>query len=830
MVRTASQTRRRAALDWLSVAQTPLRPQDLWTALRVGECVDIEEIEAIVTNSRDVDEEKAIATLEELLGPSIVIQHESSGKRVVTPAGNPEKAATTSEAHATAAKACMAICAVTTLHLGHLRDPGVMSSLITYAWTFWNTHLSRSNLDLSAEDTSSLIDSMALRVFVDILAFLLTLNDFITGPITFPTTESRLGCVAAVRAAQQSLAAPIAPLSMLIRRAECAPALQSSRRIFEGSSIAKSRHKFPSVVGVSGINVLSVDHILLQTEQLYGATERQTVVSLAETARGLRAVCLAFSRPPLYEQLLKEFDGVWSPTDILYHTATWTETLARYPYWNELTGGSSYSSFKTALAADPSPSLSHLILARLWTDEEPATPDPNARSSEEAARQPAKPTCVSKGRWHAAEIVYRLKGAKSDSPTFTVNDARLLSQRTSSFVMVPATMHSSGDVTAYISPLFAASLPRFFRKKLASFLARPQASHFLKGLDDFSSGALTGASPRFWPQIKAAILADGYRSAAGLFAIAILCYHVKRVLFPWLGAYMYHSPLEDLRLALGNPDVFLDDSLSFSWVWAAAMYAQKVLFDFLAGLAIGLLDRNEGRLPPNIQESLRARGATASARRWADRAMAAVKVGYLTWALTAAEWAFDRSVSTVAFMVAFARLVRGGDAEHLALGDVLKRRWLRAAYVAWHMMVYLTTAMCPLVWLSATAALRGEPAGLLCLLGVGGGVWAALRYRARLIIALELGGMFAVLGAAAAVGALLAWEFVADPLGLDGSTAAARRVGERARKALPRDGAARVGILRRTPVGAVELPLRMEAGAEEKAEKQTTLDTWVRKQ
>ncbi|EJT68703.1 hypothetical protein, variant, partial [Gaeumannomyces tritici R3-111a-1] len=78
--------------------------------------------------------------------------------------------------------------------------------------------------------------------------------------------------------------------------------------------------------------------------------------------------------------------------------------------------------------------------------------------------------------------------------------------------------------------------------------------------------ALSVGTLRLWTDCKAVTLAGGccggYRSTALLLAAALLLNHARRVLLPWLGAYVHAHPVESLRVARSRPDLLVEETLA----------------------------------------------------------------------------------------------------------------------------------------------------------------------------------------------------------------------------------------------------------------------------
>ncbi|KAK3317409.1 hypothetical protein B0T19DRAFT_469064 [Cercophora scortea] len=825
----------RSALMWLSIAERPLRAHELWIALQVEESKDVEHIERLLTDSAYVDEAKAVSSLRDMLGSLVSFSSSpDDAARNPNPAGHvyvslcdpelrtflnylgdldvPEQLLTlafsTSQAHIFAASVCMVICSVSTLHLANVHDETVASSLTLYAWSHWGSHLALSGVSLANANAAGLADSMIFGVCTDVLVLLLSLNDFVTGPITFPATEDRTRCAALVREVQEALERPLFLLAIAVQHEAYSQILQGARQIFEASKYSSGPSTTPAAaaesttssvfvpgLGVSSktasttskVTTLHIDNLLTSTQPLLGEGERQVVVGFAEAARGLRSLCMLV------------------PLDILINAANWMEAVASYPFWHELPKFTSHNPLVISNTADPNYDTALLVLSRLRKDGS-RPPASTTRVASQLATTASKslPLGISPSRYYAAATIDKLNALRSGKPTtFTINDLRLLnSQRTSSFATFPFQLsQTSTPPASALAPFIPASLRRFYHATLTPLFSRFIAPTILKPLDDFGSGAFTGGLSSTWPLLKSALLASGYRTALAHFAIAIILHHIRGILTPWLNAYMWYTPMEDLRLALSNPDVFLDTALSFSWSWVLFSYAQKYVCDLLGGLTIGLLIIDEGRVPPNVLETLQS---TPAAIPFFERLMEAGKIGYIAWIFGTVDYIFTRAVNTVAFLVAWYKLLAGGDAEYIALGNIVKSHWMKLPLMAWQLFYYVRQGFWPLIWGSVLCAVIGQPGLLLVFLGVIGGVTALIKFRSTFFMALEVSGLFVVLGFVVVVLALLGVEFADDPLGLKASTAVARKRGIRARGVLPPGANGRTQILS----GRAALPVR----------------------
>ncbi|KAK4185425.1 hypothetical protein QBC35DRAFT_389545 [Podospora australis] len=260
----------------------------------------------------------------------------------------------------------------------------------------------------------------------------------------------------------------------------------------------------------------------------------------------------------------------------------------------------------------------------------------------------------------------------------------------------------------------------------------------------------TATNTSAWQHLKVSLLSHGYPSAFTQILIAVVINHIRSILFPWLGTYLwYHHPLEDLRLARSNPEVFLDEMFSsLQWSWALGSFLHKGVVDYLAGVALACITKDTERREKN---------------RGTEREREILKlyhVSYLLWIFSCLEYVFTRTVHTLAFALAVGKLLSGKRAEWTALGMVVKKHWHKVPIVVWKMGWYITYGILPLGWASVNCAVQKKGAGLLVAVGGAvGGVVGIILYRSVFYIALQVSGMFVALGLSVAGVVILGWEF-----------------------------------------------------------------------
>ena len=299
-------------------------------------------------------------------------------------------------------------------------------------------------------------------------------------------------------------------------------------------------------------------------------------------------------------------------------------------------------------------------------------------------------------------------------------------------------------------------------------------------------------STQQWLELKSALLADGHCAAISQILVAIILNHIRIIFCPWLGSYVrYESPLEDLRLALLNPEVFLDQALSSSYGldWLVFGHTFKHIVDIVGGQAME-------KMLALVAERRKPGGTFVSNGKREAMIMGALRVIYLVWVLANVEYVFTRSINTYSFLVAYYKLlmparynfgrVKGSlEVRHFILSMVLEKHLIQLPIHFWQLIWYIWYGLLPLLRKSVVRLLAGHPGLMLGIASVVGGVTAVIQYRSVFFISLQFSGMFVALGFAVMAVVWLAVEFVSDPVGLKLSTALAMKQGEDIKSKLP---------------------------------------------
>ncbi|KAK3312993.1 hypothetical protein B0H66DRAFT_569326 [Apodospora peruviana] len=315
---------------------------------------------------------------------------------------------------------------------------------------------------------------------------------------------------------------------------------------------------------------------------------------------------------------------------------------------------------------------------------------------------------------------------------------------------------------------------------------------FLKSLH---ASLLGGLEPQFcgqksipetYPKLKSSVLADGYRAAFVRILIAIFINHIWTILFARLNVSgaMWYTPMENLRLARSNPDVFFVEFHSYS--------GMSLFLFALYHLALRYVGQTAAASMIAEKHSFSA----GQPRR--EDALAEIRnVGYIVWVFATTELLFSRGVNMYAWFIAMSSLVSGEDAGYAVLKSVVGTHMyqvLGVGVVAFHGTVKILLPLC--LEALRLVVFNGQP-GLALFIGfLVGAVSAVIAYRSIFFIALEVSGMFVATGWLVVALLVFATWFVDDRKGLKMNTVFARERGSRAKRLLSKEQTERVEILR----------------------------------
>ncbi|KAL2192690.1 hypothetical protein P885DRAFT_47098 [Corynascus similis CBS 632.67] len=428
---------------------------------------------------------------------------------------------------------------------------------------------------------------------------------------------------------------------------------------------------------------------------------------------------------------------------------------------------------------------------------------------------------VSPLRWKAACLVYHVKRLFSRGTTcelltpsgaldalhHTSHDETFLSLTNGPPVLFSTVVHA---ILSRITKL----LPNIFGSLYTPIFAILPNIRTYPGFNEFIILLLFFYSPNKSNTIsgggntRPTTTSSSYRTAITHLVIAATLNHVRRVLFPGILGGNHHplcctatgddggSPLEDLRLAMSNPDVFVAAALAgcsggggrrgwWEWLgwflraagggllvkWAADLTIGVVFKKLLLSAVVGdagwakeMKERDINERAKRNQHHVQRAGRRENGAR--EARLAVVKVGYLVWLLMTAEYTFTRAVNAAAWLMACYKSFSGDEMGRLAFRKAMERKRLQGSLVMCQVVHYSMTWFGPLLWRSSQSAGRGQPGSLLALIGIVWGVWILLRYRSTFFIALQISGVFVFLGYLLVGFGVFGREFLQDPLGI----------------------------------------------------------------
>lgn len=683
-----------------------------------------------------------------------------------------------SEAHQYALSVCLGICRVTTLGFGNLRNerPHLLG-LVTYAWTYWSVHhrLAYNYVLLSDRYllNAALMEQLRCTtrdVLFDTVKLLIELNgrlipfanqlthdgvderillgkdalDLLHLPLCLLSNMIKVAPVDPIREMSEDLAMGrrICRNSMYLQPTDRTMAEESLSRTFPSGlhynmvpdtipAFTVTTHERPTAnlarawPGFSGLNT-DILLTVVKGQTALGSC-RETIVILVEAARQIRLLSMLIAHD------LSKNPAFTTTTSLetLVNVADFLEALACYPFWDLMPKPYSEQYFEVA---ETHPG-SRVYLGRYldWANNEKSfiehREDLRARVGS-SGQKPNTQTRLSSSQHFALglkrDIFPRPNNGPWDDQTDTSNGKRGPSPGARIF----AHLH--------------------------------QVSIF------------PDLGPVDWVylQVKLALISDGCISALAKITMAIVANHVRTIFVPWLGIGIWQNPLEQLRLARSNPEVFLDEFHAQTWAFILFSLAQSGALESLAYTTVRKVANSqlvENRLLAKYRGENPALGV----------------VWYITWLFTSVEYLFSAGVVLFAVILAFWKLARGGsETANLALWMVIGNHWPKMIFTGGQMVYFLFVQFLPVLSIAVESAADGCIGLSLFIAGLVALVRAIIVYRSFFFIALEASGMFVAIGwFLVGCWILLAW-FWDDPAGVKHTVAHAMRSGEVARKCL----------------------------------------------
>ena len=214
--------------------------------------------------------------------------------------------------------------------------------------------------------------------------------------------------------------------------------------------------------------------------------------------------------------------------------------------------------------------------------------------------------------------------------------------------------------------------------------------------------------PAYPDPVRVFLFEHGASRAAIRILVAIALNHIRRVLVPWLGQFLWYHAVADLKAARSSPSRYLEDATVYGWLpfaaWMVSASALPRLRGFLLKAAL-YDDTGDG---------------------WA--------VLYLTAGLIALEAAYVRTCWTFAQLYAYAALFAGGVPERDFLETLLAERPAKITAQLGLILGWLVYAVLPVL----VTGLEGRWARLLAHGAVWSGTAYVMKHSDRFVLALEM--------------------------------------------------------------------------------------------
>lgn len=264
-----------------------------------------------------------------------------------------------------------------------------------------------------------------------------------------------------------------------------------------------------------------------------------------------------------------------------------------------------------------------------------------------------------------------------------------------------------------------------------------------------------------YDQLKGSLLRHGHLSAALCVIAAVVANHIRRVLVPWSGQFIWYHAMTGMKLARTSPHHYIEDSISFELHTAVFWICQIAVIEAIRRRLLDFIVHARKRGNPT-QGGWREKAAlrkldtvSLSAFDRSDVMLDLCAVLFLASSLTMLEHAYAESCWCASQIYALTRLCysAGGSAKHLFEIDI-KVLIQRLFVVRWLLQRFIPNA-------HLTA--RAIASGGLTLPALHFAIWRGtaylVRYSNKYFIFLELSDMLVTFGwMAIGLCLLLSWK------------------------------------------------------------------------
>lgn len=306
-------------------------------------------------------------------------------------------------------------------------------------------------------------------------------------------------------------------------------------------------------------------------------------------------------------------------------------------------------------------------------------------------------------------------------------------------------------------------------------------------------------------------VSGGFARSFAIVVFAVLTNHVRRMVFPSLGVGGFGGPIATLKLAVGSPDIFLQEEIDKGFFGrnSGREGLWKVFGDFVGGFVLMYIlvgsclrwDANrtwfrsvqkwetgemldmQDRDFRDFQMDVKEKETRRREARWLRKVMVPAAVVYVVWILGCAEYIHARAVHVVAVGIAYFKLLRGGPAHQEALIAIFLPSSTSTSHsshshiisfqelvgmlkiLGFHLELasYIIWGLYPLLRLAIRTSLRrnpqnSRPALAFLIAGWAWGTGYVTRYSNKYYIGLEMSGLLLVLWWTLAAGVVFGWN------------------------------------------------------------------------
>lgn len=243
--------------------------------------------------------------------------------------------------------------------------------------------------------------------------------------------------------------------------------------------------------------------------------------------------------------------------------------------------------------------------------------------------------------------------------------------------------------------------------------------------------------------VQTSILRNGHRGAVAYILIAVLVNHIRRILTPWLGQFVWYHALGSMKLAKSAPHYFLETSLSYDFISVLWWVGQMYVWSAVRQLVVRRIAYDEQAR--RFQEELAQKDGKSPLKRrkkQLEMDMDFYRVGCLALTLADVERAYTETCWVGAHIYAILRILRNGSPEELLFTTRLfHSKWLHVPLLVGLFLHWVFFVALPNIWRAIRVAGKGNLLPLSVYMAVVYGTVYLVRYSNKYFVLLEMSDM-----------------------------------------------------------------------------------------